>query len=997
MSMNLKKRFFSAAIIILCAGAWANVFSSARTVSVLKTEYFDIIFPKKCSVTAYKLAGKADAMFEKAANRLGLENYFRMPVVISPDSETLYVEYTPNPYNRIVIYAALPEKGQHGTEDALLSEFYKEVLRAVASSIRSPFWQTVARQTSNDFIQPVTLLNMPYSFMVGAVNTFSEDGSLLNDKFSMQILSQAKSEGNFPAWTDCLGARDIHREAFADIAGTAFAAFLQQRYGMEKYSEFWQESGKVHLFKINAGIFKKVYGIPIAQIWGEFVESIPVFPSVEAGEALIGGNTKGLYELVRSTKDGIFFYDSARSCVCVIADGKKPKYLFTASGVNDLQISPDGKYIAISFTADRTQKNLSVRKAKIFNVKRGMFEGTALSMRSVSFVTCADGTLASAGITEENGFAVLSVYTMFADSGASPIFSYTFKRGELPAAAISAAPGKIICPVYHGRKCSLKVFEMNKTASNSAGNDLESYTSLPVQAYDFKKAALNIDGEEKDVLMFTYAPEEVGKNAAAGFVLLDKSKNPSELYLQHSSYSGGNFNSSVYAGKMYFVNHKYAFYELKKKDFDISEFTKSDFMYESAQNENDNSTGITVEENEANTKIEKRMILNRRGNEKKAKFLREYRLYRYNPVPYMFKGSWIPFFSISSLTLEKNGYILAPSLGFTYLTNTDPLEQNKGAISFGVGFMDPKNNYRVARNNYNLSAYFTSSHLPVDIIAGGSWSFTNNGEYKIQALMGTNWNIPLGMNFHKTAFTADFLWNCKTEYLDTENQVKIIRDGWINLNDAFHSLDFIVGLEYSNYRRYGFSSYEMLGFGVKGEFLCNYDFEKLHKADTDGYSEPLQIVFNSSAGAKIPFIIPVFGVENWILCLPATISSEWKLKDGTTSNSFVEALLAGYEIQRGIPGVNLYLQRGGITLGYDIHLKYNELVKESPDIRDFDYFIRMVKSSEFDDYIYSNITLEFTPLLGNFSRSLRITSGVRFQYHIKTNTTKANFILRLNI
>ena len=996
MPMNLKKRFFFAAAIVFCTTAWANVFSTARSVSVLKTEYFDIIFPKRCSVTAYKLAGSADMMFEKAANRLGLKNYFRMPVVISPDSETLSVQYTPNPYNRIVIYTALPAAGQYGSEDALLSEFYKEVLRAAASSIRSPFWQTVARLTSNDFIQPVTLLNMPYSFTVGAVNTLSENDILPDDRFSMQVLSQAKAEGNFPTWTDCLGARDIHSESFADIAGTAFAAFLQQRFGMEKYAELWQESGKIHLFKITAGIFEKVYNVPIEQIWNEFIESVPVFPSVEAGEALIGGNAKGLYELLRTSKDGIFFYDRARNCVCVIAKSGKPKYLFTASGVNELRISPDGKYLAVSFTADRTQKNLSVRKAKILNIKRGIFEGTALSMRSVSFVTLTDGTLAVSGVTEQDGCAVLSVYSVFAAAGTAPIFSHTFKRGELPAAPISVSPGKIICPVYSGRKCSLRVFNTDKNAFNPVDISSEKYPRLPVQSYDFKKAALNIYGEERDALIFTYAPNEIGKNAGAGFILLDKDKQPSELYLQHSSYSGGNFNSSVSGGTMYFVSRKYSFYELKKKEFDISEFSKSDFVYESVQNQNDNFADTSIED-DAETKIEKRMILNRRGNERKAKFLREYRLYRYNPASYMFKGSWIPFFSISSLTLEKDGYVLAPSLGFTYLTNTDPLEQNKGAISFGIGFMDPNDNYRIARNNYNLSAYFKSSHLPVDILSGGSLSFTNNGEYKIQGLLGANWNIPLGMNFHKTVFTAEFLWNCKTEYLDTVNQAKIIRDGWIPLNEAFHSLDFTVGLEYGNYRKYGLSSYEMLGFGIKGEFLCNYDFEKLYKSESDGYSDPMQIIFNSSVGAKIPFILPVFGIENWILCLPTTVSSDWKLKDGTTADSFVEVLLAGYEIQKGIPGANIYLQRGGITLGYDIHLKYNELAKEAPDIRDFDYFIRMVKSSDFDDYIYSNITLEFTPLLGNFSRTLRITSGVRFQYHMKTNTTKANLILRLNI
>lgn len=1022
--VNLKKGFFAAAAFLLCAAAQANVFSTARRVSVLKTAYFDIIFPKKCSSAAYKLAKNADGLFEKAANELGLPEYFRMPVVISPDSETLSAEYTPSPYNRIVIYNALPSAAGYADEDAFLAEFYREVLRAAASSIRDPFWQKVSQRTSNDFIQPVTLLNVPYSFMEGTVNTLSNAAELHNDRLSIQLLSQAKAEGKFPSWLDALGSRDTHPEAFAKEAGTAFAAFLQQRYGMEKFAQFFQECGKVHLFQVTAGIFKRVYKAPIANIWKDFEQSIPVFPSIEAGEPLIERNPHGLYTMVRSARSRIFFYDKARNQVSVTHDGKRPQFLFTATGISGLEISPNGAYAVVSYTADRTQKNLSVHKAKIFNTKRRLFEGTVLPLRSVSLITRADGTLAVSGITDEKGQAVLSLYPLFAPAGTEPFFSHTFERNAIPAAAVSVAPDKIICPVYRGHVCRLETFDIGKRTRTQNGNEEAATESehsspaanipqtdnrrekanvhpcrtLPVRAYDFQYAAMNINGEEQDALMFTYEPEENGKPAAAGFILLDKNKRPEKLYLQHTVYSGGCHNACVSDSTLYFVSRKYDSYELKRKPFDISEFTQTDFAPELPEAESIGGNAPDIRnEDEEDPKIEKRLFLDLSGGEQKAKFLREYRLHRYNPLPYMFKGSWLPFSSISSLTLEKSGYILAPSLGFTYVTNTDPLEQNKGVISFGAGFLDPKDNYRIVSNDFNLSAYYISSHLPVDIIAGGNWAFTKEGGYRLQALLGTSWNIPLGMNYHKTIFTADFLWNCRTEYIDTEKHEKIVRNGWTPIDNAFHFLDFTVGLEYSNYRQHGFSAYEMLGFSLQGAFIYDYDFQKLFDARSKYSSDPTQILFNWAAGLKLPALIPISGIENWIVCLPLTVSTEWKLKEGTVSNSFAEILLAGYEIQRGIPRANIYLRRGGIKLGYDMHLKYNELAKDAPDLRNVNYFALLVKSSNIDDYIYSNIEFEFSPLLGNFSKTLKITAGIRFEHHLKSGETKANAILKLNM
>ena len=66
---------------------------------------------------------------------------------------------------------------------------------------------------TTDAIQPVTLLNIPTNFMIGVCEIFANDNTsqnqLINDKFSLQLLSQAKADNNFPTWIDATGAADI--------------------------------------------------------------------------------------------------------------------------------------------------------------------------------------------------------------------------------------------------------------------------------------------------------------------------------------------------------------------------------------------------------------------------------------------------------------------------------------------------------------------------------------------------------------------------------------------------------------------------------------------------------------------------------------------------------------------------------------------------------------------------------------------------------------------
>ena len=103
ISLKKKKIFLLLVFILFAAKVFAGEMVRPRTVKVLSTRYFDFLFPEENTATATLLAGQADDLYLKAKQIFNSSWDFRTIVVISPDSDTLYVKYTSTPYNRIVI------------------------------------------------------------------------------------------------------------------------------------------------------------------------------------------------------------------------------------------------------------------------------------------------------------------------------------------------------------------------------------------------------------------------------------------------------------------------------------------------------------------------------------------------------------------------------------------------------------------------------------------------------------------------------------------------------------------------------------------------------------------------------------------------------------------------------------------------------------------------------------------------------------------------------
>ena len=376
--------------------------SLSKKLSVIKTEYFDFIFAEESAASARHLALCADDLYRKAAGMLHIREHRRFPVLLTRETAVFNAYFTTFPYNRIVLYDSAPPSSFSVFSDNLASVFYHELVHALTLNIRSPFWKGMAA-VFGDAFTPSFMLNLPSSFTEGAAVSFeSADGQgRLNDAFSLHVVRQAKLENKFPDWPDVTGAYGAYTDgSLPYMFGASFSSYIQQRFGMDKYAEFWEESGKVHFFKLSAGIFKKVYGLSLTQAWNDFKNSYPVphceenlppaLCSPSSSEYRAGLRGEHLYANLTSSSAGLAWYDLSSSSVMFLpiersesrrksaaaeADGaplfaEKPVVLCTSDLSERLTFSRSGDFLTLSGVSGGAKAK---RKARVFDMKKKRF------------------------------------------------------------------------------------------------------------------------------------------------------------------------------------------------------------------------------------------------------------------------------------------------------------------------------------------------------------------------------------------------------------------------------------------------------------------------------------------------------------------------------------------------------------------------------------------------------------------------------------------------
>ena len=992
-----------------------GVLSSPRKVYVVNTNHFEIIFPKESEETANFIAQKADALYEKAKVETGLQNDFSMPIIISPDSSVLDVKYTNLPYNRIVLFDAVPAANQD-----MLSLLYKEIFLAVSGSVRSPFNEFLYERVFGDPYQPATLINLPFSFSQAYADLAT---STAQDKHFQQLLIQAKLEGKFPTWLQAAAIRDIHPgNDLCHAAGTAFAAYLMQSRGLPKYADFWSECGKLHPYFLN-GIFRKIYNERLSTVWKEFEASIPLpqdqthMRELEALSREVSENDRqGAFENILYTNYGLVWYDSIRHEVDIFDFNsffKIRQLLFIADNIIKLSLSPDGRYISASFTRDTSRQEFKEDVTCIYDLRERVFLAQKFPLRDANFLSTDNGTLQLAGIDVADKQPVLKVFSFkVTEKNPKLIFQKSFPKANKISCVSSAGFGNIsyLITDANGPRLVIENFTDALEAAELSMSKSPSKSWMFFTPDGDQIKPISLQYFKENIFTFSYYPSGEGTLARAGYIKLTEKNNqlqPVEVYVLSHDISGGMYFPVVAGDKLYYCSKKFSHNELRYLPKESVPFEKADiFAVDTIANERSEVTPLD-----------------------------ENLLKRYNPLKYLTNISFTPLLAIRDINLDR-GPVYWPSLGVYLTADSDPLRNTELTLSGGLDFLVmsfekefntvPKeteerfNELFGKIKKYNFAAYLKNSSTPVDISAGALFKFNKGGDYDFKALAKTAWRLPVGNILRDMEFSIASIYSSSTDYYD-DNKIEFHppMTDWPHLRDAYELFELSATAKYSNTHQYGISQYERRGLtlGLRVYSLWDlYELEQLNKyrAETkqqikEGknteltevqlenlYKESMlnisQLNVGFTALIEIPRLNPFEIYKGWVFSLPSTIDVEFMNKTGTALEVSCESLLIGNEIQNGIPCLYLFFSRAGLKGGYNFRLDYDTTKVQLPDFRQKNYLADVFSQTVFTDSVYLTLNTDFLIPTGKLSE-VQFNMNLRGEYFIKTN----GFKLSLNV
>ena len=985
-----------------------------RKVSVIETKYFEILFSEESSRTAQIAAENADRLYLKAKEVYQNPHDIKIIVVISPDSDTLSVSYTSSPYNRIVIYEGVPAFEEASYKNGFLELFYREIAKAVSQSVRSDFWEKVSSIIGGDSLQPVALMNMPFTFLEGAVHSelLRDETGLLSDRRNLTLLTQMKLENKMPSLLQMEGGMDIypggHSGSYNTIAASAFCAYIQQRWGLEKFTAFWTEGGKSKFFKLNEGIFEVVYSYSLQQAWCDFIEEIPVPVVEDEGNSSLFFkiDNDSVYKYLLHSQYGFIWYDELKQEVDIydtFSIFQNRQLLFLASGVNNLSLSQDGRYLVVSYSQTGIRENFKKDITKIYDLKIRAFLPQKFELRSASVYRDKEDCIFTAGVYIKDGYSELRVYDETGDEGC--LYSRKFNYGIEVYSPVFIKRNKLAALVCQRNEWFIGFFELDDGATESAGQEL--FVQVAYEDEILKPYNLRLAERGASSLLFDFVLQKGDSLAKPGIITLNEDLLPEKVTVIENDYSGGLNDAVLYENKLYYSAHKFNFDEFRFVANEYLDYSEAKLLY----------PDILIPE----------VIERFAGQNSVPENVR-----KYNPWGYMFKGSWTPLMAVREITVEK-GPELWPGLGLTFETQSDPFSNNQLMMSAAAGFVpmeftklfnatQKEREELMAKKielskDFAFSAYAVNTSTPVDLSLGGIYKFNLDGKYSFKAVGGAGIEYPFRMSFRRMDIDLKAVFTSSTSYWDSHQQDFFPElQNWPGFNESYRNLQSILSIKYTNIHQYGISPFKKMGVEAGTVITANWDISLIEAQRKVFESEnadkkknialwnqkwgeslaPTQINAGITALAEIPHLTPLQNYNGWILSFPSTIKAELFYTNGTAFNVNVKVLLAGKEIQNGFNVLRLYFPRFCFYAGYNFALAYDTETVVLPDLRDFTRFYDVFSSCYLNDSVYCNLLLYTTPVVGKFSVS-QLISTVTFEYFLRSGESKlsCNFTISL--
>lgn len=934
-----------------------GILSGEGQLQIVKTKWFDIIYPPECEQTASVLVQNSDSLCEELYKEFDSEPYFRMPVVLTSGYESFNAYWTSYPYNHIVIYdtAIIPELAVF--TETVLSVFKHELTHAITYNMKSDFFKT-AGKIFGDAANPAPFLVTSGMAEGATVSIESKKGEgRLNDEFAMQNVKQAKIQNEFPDYFDVQTGTDLYPYGQYYYFNGAFNDWLQNKYGMKKYAQLWYTcvNFKALTFK-NA--FKKVYGVSLSSQWKAFIADYKVPENLapdpvkanmakDVFSSKITNESGRVFSSLSGNEKGFVYLDEETSTVFYISwnkfekaeKGVKPEKLFTKNNLQEINSSIDGRFITYdyySMAKSNVKKSVGiydVENNSFFDVKEtGVEEGFIIKKGDEYYFGCKTFSSQNYGITlykivENKKNRITGLQKLW-----SRYFDFEVALFNLTAAADDSGDFAFICK--NGMNFTISIWDIE-------GNQKNNYDA-PEKGMVFRDLSPVISDSQKNKFCFSYTK----KGSLPRLGILDQK----QFILLNEDISGGIYAPVVYektnGSKVIYSSHLYNQTKLLELE--------GEFDY------------VSLEAKKGDT-------LSARDVENDIELIsQEYKAEKYSFTDGFYKGLLLPLCSLTSRSVAGDGYDEAIPYGVTYLTS-NPWGSNTFMLQAGFSpemksgalQVDYSDGTATSLFNYSLSNYM---------------EFDANGLKQTYGSLNLNSAIPFGNISYLKFGASQFDYYGHGGTVESDDYLYNITSGSAGFQSIYKA---------------GPGRYEKAGIVFDTIFSYHY-VEKLSSGkNNDYYDLGFKSIF------YIPHLIPIECNRKFAYNFPLSITTSvftgdsgnnlapnGKMYYGATTLSDIfsydainveaELILFGYEIQKAPSFCGLfYFGEFKIALNYyggvsfDAENKYDSMhILQLPEIG------KSIASGNmpWHNHFALNFQLGMTPTVLNVGKIMFVTS-----------------------
>lgn len=848
-----------------------SLYKSPKKLYVITTKYFDIIFPQESTESANLLAQKADNMYLEICEKLDSSPYFRIPVVITPEIDTLNAYYTSFPYNRIVLYDTLPTTSALAVfSETLVNVFYHELVHAVSLQKKNSFFKFLS-SVFGDSVSTSQMITLPTSFIEGVTVSFesAKNEGRLNDSYSTHIITQAKLENKFPTWKEATGVRDVYPTgSLPYIFGGAFHYYIQNRFGMEKYVEFWEKANASVLSE--ALIFKKVYGYKLNEIWTDFENSISVPKINDVNSVSIDKSKKNLgrYFYLCSDDKNFYWYDKSKSSIFYSSfenfNSEKNYYqtkklVRLDSSLTNMSLTSDSKYLVISQVDTNSEKNF----VRLFNLQTKKLENQKFkNLRESCVVKLQDGIEYLAGIKTDSSKNYFIFYDLVTGQEK---FCKEFDLHTQAFYPVDVKNGIVAYLKKEKMNWSIEVYNpiLEKTFQFDLPKELIFNSLTPTFTGNSVRLNFSCANKITDGTLPRLGFVEFSSNEIFEYLCQNKTDFSYSVTLQNDDISGGVYFPFVIDNKVFCASKYFDFDKLQ--EFSLSDIKTETYYFNQLQKQNESE-----KINESEVVLQKEIVFETKN---------------YHGINYLNKGFFVPASIMSVDRLSTTKLNSLSDIGFTYITG-EPTEQWIYILSPFVNIFSKEAGYFIEVENFTF---------PVSLIFDTDFTTSwNLSKWKINNLLTASYNLYLGSS---------------TRYFNFLNQTGFNLNFKSNLD---YQLNDYLQIMYTDYFNDGLGSVSnnLLGY----QLGVGYNFDLQWTKNIDEYKNINLFSY------LLNLYFPILGTSqdlNFIYNLPTKLKLVFFPTNEEFCNFSTETTLFGIEIQKSISFFPMYLSRFLINAGYD--------------------------------------------------------------------------------